>query len=72
MFRNCKKMNYLDIRNFKTEKVTNMACLFQECNQLKDLLINEFKTENVRNTSHMFENCYNLYNFNFKKLQQGK
>ena len=34
MFADCSNLHYLDLLNFNTQYVTNMACMFYRCNSL--------------------------------------
>ena len=55
-FEECNEIEYLDLSNFNTSKVTDMAGMFNKCNKLKEIKgINKFKTDNVTNMRGMFQ-----------------
>ena len=79
MFENCNELEYLDLSNFKTSKVTNMENMFNQCYEIKEIKgINNFNTNNVTNMRCMFKDCnelksLNLSNFNtFNVLNMSK
>ena len=55
MFGECYVLEYLDLSNFNTSKVTEMSNMFNECNKLKYLNLFNFTI-----------NCSNADMFNFK------
>ena len=46
MFNECKELENLDLSNFNTSKVTNMAWMFDDCNKLKYLNLLNFSISN--------------------------
>ena len=55
MFQCCKELVYLDLTNFDTSKVADMALIFNECLKLKEIKgINNFNSINVSNMKAMF------------------
>ena len=60
MFRDCSKLEQLDISRFKTSKVTNMRYMFSGCSSLNKLDISSFDTSKVTDMSHMFAYCSGL------------
>ena len=74
LFKGCKELEYLDLTNFDTSKVTDMSEMFCECNNLKEIKgINNFITINVTDMHEMFNECYeleylDLSNFNTSKV----
>ena len=54
----------LDVSNFDTSNVINMACMFQECYSLQSLNVSNFNTSNVTTMAYMFDNCDNLTELN--------
>ena len=65
MFRNCTKLESLDLSSFNTSNVTNMSYLFggrlinnnQTKMKLSNIDISSFDTSNVEDMSYMFFNC---------------
>ena len=57
-----KVMNfYLDLSNFNTSNITDMAGMFNKCHKLKKIVgINKFNTSNVTNIYIMFHECNEL------------
>ena len=43
----CKFLKSLDLSNFNTENVKDMAAMFRFCESLTDINLSNFKTENV-------------------------
>ena len=61
MFQDCAEIESLDLSNFDTSNVTNMAFLFNNCNNLKEIKgLDQFKTNRVTDIKSMFQSCYNL------------
>ena len=51
----------LDLSNFNTDQVTNMAFMFNKCHKLKEINgINNFNTGKVTAMNLMFNECYEL------------
>ena len=53
MFKECEKLEYLDLSNFDTSKVSSMKSMFKGCNNLKYLNLLNFKTN--CNTENMLQ-----------------
>ena len=70
MFCESYNIEYLDLSNFNTEKVTDMQIMFNRCFKLKKIKgINNYNTENVTNMEAIFRECneikiLDLTNFN--------
>ena len=61
LFQECKELEYLDLSNFNTEKVTNMQAMFNHCIKLKEIKgIENFYTINVTDMSIMSQLCTEL------------
>ena len=61
MFAECYELEFLDLSNFNTAKVTNMEWMFNKCHKLKQIKgINNFNTTKVTNMNAMFQECYEL------------
>jgi surface protein len=59
MFKDCFELEYLDLSNFNTSKVTNMVWMFEDCNKLKYLNLLNFSISNCETK--------NMLNFSSKK-----
>ena len=60
MFQYCHELEYLDLSNFDTSKVTNMAYMFNKCNKLEYLDLSSFNISNVTEMSFIFSECFKL------------
>jgi len=60
MFAQCVNLQYLNLLNFNTQKVTNMAFMFLGCISLKILKLSNLKTRNVIDMNCMFYGCETL------------
>ena len=60
MFSGCSKLIQLDLSNFDTKRVTNMASLFNNCQALAQLDISNFDTTQVTEMGAMFTYCLSL------------
>jgi len=49
---------HLDLKQFNTQKVTDMSYMFSGCDTLKEIFVgDDWTTENVINSEKMFQNC---------------
>ena len=62
MFADCSNLHYLDLLNFNTQYVTNMACMFCRCYSLDTIKLSNLYTKNVTDMSSMFNECESLTN----------
>ena len=60
MFYYCISLEYLDISNFDTSKVTNFFEMFYGCSNLKSINLSNFNTSNAKNMVGMFMSCISL------------
>ena len=60
MFRDCDKLQSLDLSNFDTSNVYNMDSMFYSCHNLQSLDLSNFDTSIVANMDSMFTYCNNL------------
>lgn len=60
MFIECHNLTNLDLSNFNTSNVTDMAFMFHGCDQLISLDLSSFNTSQVTNMYGMFNNCLQL------------
>ena len=57
MFRECNKLQYINTKIFKVDKLTNLNDVFENCNSLKEIDLSHFKTENIKELSATFSGC---------------
>ena len=57
MFSGCSSLNELNLNNFNTNNVTDMAYMFYKCSSLKELNINNFNINNLTFVVMMFSKC---------------
>ena len=67
MFGECKKLQSINLSNFKTNKVENMSFMFYKCIELKELDLSYFDFNNVFNMNGMFSYCSNNLKLKIKK-----
>ena len=60
MFYECNKLKNLNLSNFDTEDITNIAYMFYGCNELETINFTNFTTYNVFEMSHLFKGCLSL------------
>ena len=61
MFYGCRYLKILDLSNFVTANVTDMAWMFQDCTELVTIFVGQgWSTSEVSNGSSMFTRCTNL------------
>ena len=60
MFSECELLESLDISDWDTSLIQNMACMFKYCTSLSSLDISRWNTGCVRSMSHMFCGCKSL------------
>ena len=59
MFKDCTKVNDLEISDFDTKNVTNMSNMFKGCSTVTTIPTTSFDTSKVTNMSSMFEGVTN-------------
>jgi surface protein len=74
MFSGCILLESLNLFNFNTIKVKDMANAFAGCSSLKSINLSSFNTINVENMNSMFSGCIlleslNLFSFNVIKVK---
>ena len=74
MFYDCKSLISVDLSNFKSQNVENMAGMFFGCHSLESIDFLNIQTQNVENMSSMFFGCnllkkLNLSQFNTEKVK---
>ena len=62
MFADCQNYNELDLLNFNSVNITNMACMFYGCTLLNSLKLSNLYTHKVNDMSNMFCGCESLTN----------
>ena len=56
MFKECYEIEYLDLSNFNTSKVTNMSYMFYNCYKLKEIKgIYNFRIAEMTDLTEMFD-----------------
>ena len=61
MFSGCILLDYLNLYNYDTSKVKDMAFLFDGCHKLKEIKgVENFNTDNVINFERKFHECYRI------------
>ena len=65
MFKDCK-VKHLDLRNLRTNNVTDFSDMFCSCNDLIDLNVDGFDTSNAEDFHGMFQGCIKLTQLNVK------
>jgi surface protein len=69
MFDGCRDLKKLEFgKNFNTENVRNMRCMFEMCSSLKNLDLLNFNTLKVKNKGNMFDNCNSLPQDTIKEI----
>ena len=69
MFQECHVIEYLDLSNFNTSKVTDMELMFNGCYKLNGIIgINKFITIKVNNMTAMFQECNELEYLDLSKF----
>jgi surface protein len=59
-FYNCSSLKELNVFNFNTDNVVNMAYMFYGCSSLKKLCLFNFNYYKLKNFSCMFQECNSL------------
>ena len=72
MFYDCSHLKEIDLTNFITNKVTNMAYMFSGCHNLKKIDLSNFNTEKVDNMEHAFYGCNNLNYLDISNFRTNK
>ncbi len=57
MFSGCSSLTELNLKNFNTANVTNMAYMFRNCSSLVTIDLSSFNTEQVTDIGNMFYGC---------------
>ena len=60
MFFYCSSLNSIDLSNFNTTNVKNMAAMFDSCSSLKSIDLSNFNTTNVINFQYLFWSAYSM------------
>ena len=62
MFRDCAKVEILDVSHFQTQRVLHMENMFYGCKCLKYLDLRGFDCSKAADLSYMFYGCQSLKN----------
>jgi len=68
VFNDCKKLEFVDLSNFKTGSATTMKSMFRHCASLKSINVKGFDTKNVTDMSFMFDSCVNVTTLDVSKF----
>ena len=68
MFNECFSLQNLNLFNFNTKNVTNMASMFGQCCSLTNLNLINFNTQKVTNMCYKFNSCSSLSNINLSNF----
>lgn len=68
MFKDCK-VKHLDLRNLRTDNVTDFSDMFCSCNDLIDLNVDGFDTSKAKDFHGMFQGCIKLTQLNVKHFK---
>ena len=79
IFKGCKYLDdplnprELNLSQWNTWKVNNMASMFQNCRYMESLkLSSNFKTTDITSTSHMFDSCLSLKSLDLSSFNTSK
>ena len=67
-FKGCTRIISIDLSNFDSSSITNMASMFGGCTSLKSLNLNNFSTKNCSSMESMFYNCFLLVSLDLKSF----
>lgn len=70
MFKDCK-VKHLDLRNLRTNNVTDFSNMFCSCNDLIDLNVDGFDTSQAKDFHGMFQGCIKLTQLSVKHFNVG-
>lgn len=70
MFKDCK-VKHLDLRNLRTNNVTDFSNMFCSCNDLIDLNVDGFDTSKAKDFHGMFQGCIKLTQLSVKHFNVG-
>ena len=72
MFACCSSLKELNLSNFNTMKVTNMAGMFYTCSSLKELDVSNFNINNETYLLNMFAGCKSLKELNLSNFKTNE
>ena len=72
MFYGCSNIYEMDLSNFNTSIVENMASMFQGCYSLISINLSNFDTSQVTHIGMMFMDCWNLLSLNLSSWNTSK
>ena len=68
MFNGCTKLKSISMKNFNTEKVTDMSHMFTLCESLTSLDLSSFNTPVLEGIKEIFSECKSLTYIDVSKL----
>nr|WP_278245050.1 BspA family leucine-rich repeat surface protein [Ruminococcus flavefaciens] len=72
MFKDCEKLESIDVSDFDTSNVTKMNSMFELCRELTTLDLSNFDTSNVIDMNNMFECCASLTELDVSNFDTSK
>ncbi len=72
LFKDCTKLETVDLKEFDTSKVTDMSYMFRSCSSLKEIDVSTFDTSNVTSICGMFDGCTSLTKLDLSSFDTSK
>ena len=72
LFGNCVNIIEVNLTNFNTSLITDLAGMFQNCYSLKSVDLSNLVTNNNEYLNGMFYNCYSLKSINLSSFDTSK
>ena len=72
MFKGCKRLKEITLKNIDTNKITDTTSMFQDCTGLTVVKFENMNMNNIASTSKMFQKCSNLNNIHINNLSTDK
>ncbi|MBR5420885.1 MAG: BspA family leucine-rich repeat surface protein [Lachnospiraceae bacterium] len=68
MFRQCFRLQVLDVSSFDTSNVTSMDSMFESCDALRTIDVSGFDTSKVTDMGDMFYNCESVLSLDVSRF----
>ena len=72
MFSECENITEIDLSNFDTTNVTDMAKMFNNCKNLVEINFENINTSKVENMNALFQDCQNLKTLNLSMFDTSQ